>query len=572
MPQPTGLSVKPRPRSQPDPERRHTFKSLLISPRLVHILHEQFSIQELTAMQGQLLYSLLHTHQDVMLRAHTGTGKSFTFVIYVMELFLRHHFMEGLLSRKRSYQIHGTSDCATPADQVTQNALANALDIVAATHVKSKRSKARPVSTTNPLLDTPTCPSIIMLVPTSDLALQIERWVDQLLTAYQTDVLSQLTDKAELGLASGELLFSNDRIVQAHTREQATIDTQFNQLSKGCPWLVVATPKRLLELVQSRSLQIDQVATVIMDEADYLIRLPKRFAPEKKVIKRRDNPKPAEVLVDQMCDRKAIATAPASNAKPFRGKSSKPRLLLNSATINRPLRYFLVKTKGWTDVQAIYLDANSTMNQPIPQTITHHGLIIENGTIRNVRPKNEDSAASNDLETLDDDPTGSAKRRPASSPLSRAKRTEVLGATLTDELLEVVGQICRHEPYQNLLIFIHSEFSMGDFCHRLLERQGLVCHPFNAQDVPRHSTAAPAIYVLKESMARGLDIPQVSHVIILGLTADITSYLHMAGRTGRMGNTGKVFTVFEQQGRLEARARTMFKLLNVAAAPYELVE
>ncbi|KAJ1985417.1 hypothetical protein H4R34_000071 [Dimargaris verticillata] len=571
-PQPVGSNFKPQRQSRPDAERTYTFKSLLISPRLVQILNEQFGIQELTAMQGRLLHNLLHTQQDVMLRAHTGTGKSFTFVIYLTELFLRNQFMEGLLSRKRSYQIHGTSDCATPADQVTQNALANALDIVAATRVKTKRPKARSVPTTNPLLDTPTCPTIVMLVPTSDLALQVERWVEQLLTAYQTNVLSQLTDREELGLAPGEPLFSNDRIVQAHTREQVTLDAQTKRLGKGCPWLVVATPKRLLELVHNRSVQIDQVTTVIMDEADYLVRLPKRFAPEKKVIKRRENPKPAEVLVDQMFGHKATAVTPASNTKPFRTQTFKPRLLLNSATINRPLRYFLVKTKGWTDAQALYLDANATIDQPIPQTIIHHGLVIENGAIRNVRPKSEDPTTSDDLEIPDAGPAGGSRRWPASTLTSRANRTKVLGATLTDELLEVVGQICRHEPYQNILVFIHSEFSVGDFCHRLLERQGLVSHPFSAREVSHLPTAAPAIYVLKESMARGLDIPQVSHVIILGLTADITSYLHMAGRTGRMGQTGKVFTVFVQQGRLEARARTMYKLLNVTATPYELVE
>ena len=39
--------------------------------------------------------------------------------------------------------------------------------------------------------------------------------------------------------------------------------------------------------------------------------------------------------------------------------------------------------------------------------------------------------------------------------------------------------------------------------------------------------------------ARGLDIPNVKHVINFDLPGDIEEYVHRIGRTGRVGNLGE---------------------------------
>ncbi|RKO85199.1 P-loop containing nucleoside triphosphate hydrolase protein, partial [Blyttiomyces helicus] len=47
--------------------------------------------------------------------------------------------------------------------------------------------------------------------------------------------------------------------------------------------------------------------------------------------------------------------------------------------------------------------------------------------------------------------------------------------------------------------------------------------------------------------ARGLDIPNVTHVVNFDLPSDIDDYVHRIGRTGRAGNTGKATAFFNLQ-------------------------
>ena len=46
------------------------------------------------------------------------------------------------------------------------------------------------------------------------------------------------------------------------------------------------------------------------------------------------------------------------------------------------------------------------------------------------------------------------------------------------------------------------------------------------------------ILVATAVAARGLDIPNVKHVINYDLPSDIDEYVHRIGRTGRVGNVG----------------------------------
>lgn len=53
--------------------------------------------------------------------------------------------------------------------------------------------------------------------------------------------------------------------------------------------------------------------------------------------------------------------------------------------------------------------------------------------------------------------------------------------------------------------------------------------------------------------ARGLDIPNVKHVINFDLPSDIDEYVHRIGRTGRVGNIGLATSFFNDKNRNIAR-------------------
>merc|ERR1719510_269453 len=62
-------------------------------------------------------------------------------------------------------------------------------------------------------------------------------------------------------------------------------------------------------------------------------------------------------------------------------------------------------------------------------------------------------------------------------------------------------------------------------------------------------TGRTPILVATAVAARGLDIPNVKHVINFDLPSDIEEYVHRIGRTGRMGNLGLATSFFNEKNR-----------------------
>lgn len=70
------------------------------------------------------------------------------------------------------------------------------------------------------------------------------------------------------------------------------------------------------------------------------------------------------------------------------------------------------------------------------------------------------------------------------------------------------------------------------------------------------------ILVATAVAARGLDIPNVTHVVNYDLPTDIDDYVHRIGRTGRAGNTG-IATAFFNRGN-RGVVRDLIDLLKEA--------
>ena len=62
-------------------------------------------------------------------------------------------------------------------------------------------------------------------------------------------------------------------------------------------------------------------------------------------------------------------------------------------------------------------------------------------------------------------------------------------------------------------------------------------------------TSIYPFYSIHKVAARGLDIPNVKHVVNFDLPSDIEEYVHRIGRTGRVGNLGLATSFFNDRNR-----------------------
>jgi superfamily II DNA/RNA helicase len=68
--------------------------------------------------------------------------------------------------------------------------------------------------------------------------------------------------------------------------------------------------------------------------------------------------------------------------------------------------------------------------------------------------------------------------------------------------------------------------------------------------------------VATDVLGRGVDIPDVTHVVIYDFPQDIETYIHRVGRTGRNGKSGKSIAFYESKPWLPDLARELMNVLQ----------
>mmetsp|Transcript_36433 Transcript_36433/g.58563 ORF Transcript_36433/g.58563 Transcript_36433/m.58563 type:complete len:876 (+) Transcript_36433:113-2740(+) len=96
------------------------------------------------------------------------------------------------------------------------------------------------------------------------------------------------------------------------------------------------------------------------------------------------------------------------------------------------------------------------------------------------------------------------------------------------------------------LIFVETKRTADALHHDLYRKEQILCTSIHGDRSQREreqalwefTTGRVRVLVATEVAARGLDIPDVMHVINYDMPSDIDSYVHRIGRTGRAGNKG----------------------------------
>ncbi|KAF9543459.1 hypothetical protein EC957_000820 [Mortierella hygrophila] len=292
------------------------------------------------------------------------------------------------------------------------------------------------------------------------------------------------------------------------------------------------------------------------------------------------------------------------------------QIVAASATMNRPMRHWLETVRGWVQ-DPTWVD--TTKSVVLPEGIEHRCIIVGPDSVRNMRfdtSESEKVSGSGGREELEvdmaeTDRAWNQSKDASYTPTSKEKEAAWKERSLTargvispdidtgavekfrdddDRMLEGVAMACQLDDVKSACVFFCTSFSLKDLATRFEFEFGLPVKTIQDAfplSLPPSSTStststltttattkkrSAGIYIAHEENARGLDLPGLSHVFIVGLPSSPSSYLHMAGRTGRMGERGEVVTILRDDEFLEDRARSLFRMLSVKVEPYQHVE
>jgi len=152
----------------------------------------------------------------------------------------------------------------------------------------------------------------------------------------------------------------------------------------------------------------------------------------------------------------------------------------------------------------------------------------------------------NIIQTLMHDPvTVSVRSVVTSNHISQ----DVVRASSKEQKLELLKELLRRDDFEKVLVFGETKFGVQRLADRLTEENlpAVAIHGNKSQSQRERAlrdfkTETVKIMVATDVAARGLDIPNVTHVINFDEPQTYEDYVHRIGRTGRAGKTGVALT------------------------------
>ena len=290
------------------------------------------------------------------------------------------------------------------------------------------------------------------------------------------------------------------------------------ELLKEKPQIVIGGPARLLELIHLKKLKADAVETLVLDEADRLLspelrdateglleRLPRRVQLIGNSATVSDYTRKVLQSARDAIDRASEEKAPAESGKASGSKDSAGKISTDIAANGN-------KDAGAKDSGNTPADRNSAD-----------------------RKQADRKQAANAIEfvTL---PTEDVLRKRITHVAIFAERRDKI-----DTLRSFINAV---KP-KKLLVFTAKSDQIENIASKLRYRK-LECEALSAKigkqerksAIDRFRSGKVSILVTTDLASRGLDIPDVTHVVQLDLPQTADFFIHRAGRTARAGKTG----------------------------------
>ncbi|KDQ63512.1 hypothetical protein JAAARDRAFT_169417 [Jaapia argillacea MUCL 33604] len=446
------------------------------------------------------------------------------------------------------------------------------------------------------------CMTSLFLVPHRDLACQIFYWIKSISAAASTpdDLFPEVAQLLIRGTST-------------------SLEEKISLLRSTPPHILIGTPQAVMEAydVDKTALQLDSLSSVAVDEVDYLIEAPPRYATlyaQQKYQKRvKRHPGPTRQLLD-IIYRGRVGLHGSEGGK-HRNAAEYPQLIMSSATFRVNLKS-LVLESGWVTAEEGKLVRVSGLPPSSHRRVRagsqtskllHCAIVVsKDGQIRNidgaVEPGSNPESSHVEMTSgkvpdetslrIDDD-DGSFNPQIDDMLLKKLITTpsqfepaalEAIAATFALDVPQLALLVLPATAPVHRAVLELRELGVNAHGLDLLAGDKGRAHLLN--DKPDTLLDNPVLLVSTLATTRGIDLPELTHVFVLGIPEGrrVDAYLHMAGRSGRFGRDGKVISVLmereefaREDGKIGVRDEpkrlsSMFKEMDITPTRLEHFE
>ncbi|KAJ3373357.1 hypothetical protein GGF31_000790 [Allomyces arbusculus] len=492
-----------------------SFKQLGLRPALCDAL-ARAGISRATPLQAAMIPLVLTTRRDLLVRDVTGSGKTLGATLALLSL------------------------TQTPERQPFPDPDPPAAEADADREIPTARGKFRVVS-----------PRHILVVPHGDLALQVAAWVRALLPQDQFPELSRVLQTAFLPPPPMNLSGFDGAARRVLIKQRAAQSPSYG--TYPTPHLLVGTPRRLLEEFQAGTLDVRRIDTIAIDEIDTLTPPISKYNPKARLNRQR-HPKPIETFLDDVTRERTPpeardlpkATDPRGSKLARARAKAKPRVIALSATASAAVRDHL-RYRGWLDVTKLrVLDTTGTVRASA--RLEHVALCVAPGkaAVTNVLVEAKAQAAERARRAVLQSGPGARREYDRDQDDDVDADDRRVPTPSINDLTSAVVAYCRHHNVRRALV-VPCVPGMGvsavaDALNGYYQVRAAYLTKEHLLGLERTLTGEDAddgktlrATVVSVEGARGLDFAHESHVFVLGAPADANTYLHVAGRVGRLG-------------------------------------